>query len=125
MDVPELSPIQECFCALAGPVGGFLLWPLGRWYPELALCAGIQSCYNLLPVYPFDGGRVLRGLTQILVPQYSDMLCAAAEILVYISLLAAGIWLKWSFLAVCMVVFLALKVRSGKIPCKHTVLGVQ
>lgn len=125
MDVPELSPVQEFFCTLAGPIGGLLLLSLGRWYPELALCAGVQSCYNLLPLYPLDGGRILRALANLLIPQYSDAVIFAAEVLVCTGLLVMGLCLKWSFPAIGVIVFLAAKVLSGKIPCKQTFLGVQ
>lgn len=53
---------QECFCALAGPFGGMTLTLLGSVTPAVALCAFLQSAYNLLPIYPLDGGRALYSL---------------------------------------------------------------
>lgn len=57
--------IQTAICAFAGPVGGFLLLIFLRNYPELALCGLIQSVYNLFPIYPLDGGRILYSLASI------------------------------------------------------------
>lgn len=54
-----LSDGKELLCALAGPLCSFLLAPFGIWWPELGLFALGQGFYNLLPIYPMDGGRGL------------------------------------------------------------------
>lgn len=55
-----LDETQELICALAGPVGSFSLVMLSRWLPKTAFCGVIQGLFNLLPIYPLDGGRALR-----------------------------------------------------------------
>lgn len=57
-----MSPIQELLCSLAGPFGGLMPLLFVRYLPYVALSAAIQSIYNLLPVYPLDGGRALRSV---------------------------------------------------------------
>lgn len=57
--VEGLSPRQELFCALAGPGAGLLLLVFGKILPVTALVALCHSLYNLLPIYPLDGGRAL------------------------------------------------------------------
>ena len=59
MEVGGLSNGRELLAAAAGPVGSLGLLLLGRFFPRLALCGLVQGLYNLLPIYPLDGGRIL------------------------------------------------------------------
>ena len=71
---------QELICALAGPMGGFLLLLLAKWVPMIALCSGFHTLYNLLPVYPQDGGRVMRCGARLILPEkWANFLCCLVE----------------------------------------------
>ena len=81
LPLPEMSRGREVLCALAGPLGGLCLLLFARWLPRLALCAAMQSAYNLLPVYPLDGGRALQsGLLLLLSPPKAAAVCRVIEI---------------------------------------------
>lgn len=58
----DMSPAEAVICALSGPLGGLLLTLTIGYLPRLALCALVQSIFNLLPFYPLDGGRALRAM---------------------------------------------------------------
>ena len=66
---PCISNAQELFVASAGPAVNFLLLILGiRKAPMLALVNLILLIYNLLPIFPLDGGRILRAILSLLLP---------------------------------------------------------
>lgn len=52
---------QELLCAAAGPTAGAILAALlYRRAPELAVLSALLTAVNLLPLYPLDGGRMLK-----------------------------------------------------------------
>ena len=59
MHTSSMTLAQEFLCAISGPLASILLFFCYAWSPRIALCAGIQGAFNLLPLGTSDGGRVL------------------------------------------------------------------
>lgn len=114
--LPEMSRGREMICALAGPIGGLLLLFLARWFPRLAICGGIQSAYNLLPIYPLDGGRALQsGLLLFLPPPLANRICNWMALICKWSLCMLAIYgsfgLKLGVFPLIMVALLLIRVK--------------
>ena len=66
MEIFPMSPGRELLCILAGPAVSFSLLAAARFFPRIAICGLIQGLYNLLPIYPLDGGKALRCIASVL-----------------------------------------------------------
>ena len=62
IEAAPMPPGRAAFCALAGPAAGALTIFARNSFSELALAGLVQTVFNLLPVYPLDGGRALRNI---------------------------------------------------------------
>ena len=125
-----MKPGQELLCALAGPLGALSLLLAAKWMPMTALCAMFQSLYNLLPIYPFDGGRALRSAASLVMPdKAATPVCAflGRTVMILLAVLLLGMMVRFHMgLLPLLVVFIHLLGRiRGKIPCKDAADRVQ
>lgn len=111
MDTGPLSRGKSVLCSLAGPLGSLLLLPLAPWFPRLALCGLGQGTFNLLPIYPLDGGRALESL----FPPWRKTRMALLLLLLWGSI----------FLGLGPVPVLAVALAGGNNPCKSRRFRVQ
>lgn len=126
--INDLSGLKMTVCALSGPLGGLLLLLLVRITPRLAICGAIQSLYNLIPVYPLDGGRAVRGVAEhFLSEAHAERFLALWENTILVLLIVLSLWsaikLRLGLFPAICVGFLIY--RNKKIPCKDSHLRVQ
>lgn len=114
-----LSEKETVICALAGPIGGLILLLFSEYFPKLGLCALLQSAFNLLPVYPLDGGRALRSIVCLLFPdRIAKNICNGVEAFLIILMLLGISFLNLGIFPVVIVVLIICKIKKIKIPCK-------
>lgn len=130
METDEPDNRKELICALAGPIGGALLILSGRWFPRLAVCSLVQSVYNLLPIYPMDGGRAMRCVLRRLFSDHIRMIIEriilyTVSILFLVLGLYALLCLKLGPLPLIIVMFSFLRRCPLKCTCKEGGFGVK
>lgn len=120
---------DEWYCALAGPVFGLILALTIRTLPRLGICATFQTCVNLLPIYPMDGGRVIRSvICNIWTEEHANRVSKIVTCIVTLILIVLISRIKDTGLACVLIIILILtelKTHQRKIPCKRSVKWVQ
>ena len=90
-----LSPGRELICTMAGPCGSAALVLLAPWFPRLAICGFVHCFYNLLPIYPMDGGRIFRIVLHFLMrKEAAERFWRCSQLLLRIALIVLVIWLS-------------------------------
>jgi len=107
-----MMPYQELLCALCGPLGGLVTFILTRRsFPQVALCALVQAAYNLIPIYPLDGGRALRCAFACILGSECAMLlsnCISVACIVLVAVITVCILCQWDgkLIAIILIVLL-------------------
>lgn len=130
IEAAPMGHAAQLFCVLAGPIGSLSLLLFAKWIPRTAVCAVIQSAYNLLPLMNLDGGRALHCLIAALFSEstadkackHIQRICAALMVLLG---LYAALRLCIGWLPLLAAVWIAVRAGVIKIPCKSAVPGVQ
>ena len=129
METEDMEPWRELFCALAGPLGSLILVPFFKWIPGIALCGLIQGAFNLLPIYPSDGGRILKCLLEILKIPKRALILEVLEWVTSLGILILGFWAKWNWnlgwSGVIIGGILLLRIIRRNTSCKESRFGVQ
>lgn len=120
METLPMSPGREALCALAGPMGSFLLLFMTEYFPEAGICGVIQGGYNLIPVFPLDGGRIMGCL-------FSERICRVIAIIFIVLLAGCFLWIGMFYWKFAMILFIMalISVIRGKFTCKEAGTAVQ
>lgn len=127
MKTGDMTLLQELVSTLSGPIGSILLVFLVSYFPRIAICGIIHGLYNLLPVYPLDGGRVVNCIFQLIHPNSrGDELHICTKIiglLVMVTVLFLAP--KYSNTIIMLPLLISLCSAISKTPCKQRMKRVQ
>lgn len=117
-----LTNKAEFLCAAAGPCASLMLLFLCRLLPKFALCGLVQGMFNLIPLYPLDGGRMLFCLLRRCSPRRAERVFSIVQRLVLLGFLAflllTGIRGKSGFVLFLFCITVLSRLLLSKIPCK-------
>jgi Zn-dependent protease len=109
-----LAPLTIALCILSGLAGGPEQFPDFNHF--LIAIAIINTCllvFNLLPIYPLDGGQILQAVLWFIVGRVPSLMAASAIGLVGgLGLILLAVWLGDWWLVV-IAVFIALQAGNG------------
>ena len=99
LSIALLGPLTSVAIGLVGALVSWLLWDvappaaaLGLWLATMNLPLGV---FNLVPAYPLDGGRVLRGLLWFAGQdlRWASTVAARVGQVAAVGLLFSGVWI--------------------------------
>lgn len=122
--LPGIS--AELVCAMAGPAGSLALAFFWRMLPRTAVCALVQGLYNLLPLYPLDGGRIFRCILLLICPEKAERILLGTErFLRGAILMGAFLCLFLPDMGIFPAATASLLLLKRKSPCKEGQIRVQ
>lgn len=127
METDCMTSGQEFICAAAGPVGNLCLLLFGSVFPIVAICAFCQFVYNILPIYPMDGGRMLMSFIGIFIPPRSAerwTIGVGFVTVLLITIACVFVCVRYN-IGIMPVIVSCLLWAKLKIPCKDGALRVQ
>ena len=71
VETSQIALKEEAIASLSGPILGISLLASSRWAPRVALCGAIHGLYNLIPIYPYDGGRAVTAALRAILPVHT------------------------------------------------------
>lgn len=113
----DATPAREAIVLLAGPIPGLMLGLAclyvffvggGLWWLALATTALIVNYFNLLPILPLDGGRVVETLLIGRFPRAQVFLLAAGALA-----LGLGAWVFRDPILMAMALALIISLRAA------------
>lgn len=116
---------RETLCAASGPLVSLSLGFLAAIFPRLALCGVAHGLFNLLPLYPMDGGRILNGIIGRF--RFGRPIMFATEWITIIGCSIAALYacFKLVFGPIPLILFTVVLLQRRKIPCKQGQIAVQ
>lgn len=130
METDILTCTAEILCALAGPLGGFSLLLIAKWVPLVAICGCFQSLYNLIPIFPLDGGRAVACVLKRIFPgTQGERIKSIWDSCILLAFVFGGIYaaifLKLGVIPLLLAVILVLRNKIVKTSCKQRPLRVK
>lgn len=119
MHMEPMPAGKEFFVSAFGPAGSILLVLFLRKYPELAVCGLVQGLFNLIPVYPLDGGRMMRCILGCHAEKLEMAVIGIGMVF------AAILGIRYGIIPILVALLASAKAIQRKFPCKESKLAVQ
>ena len=113
-----LMPVwKNLLSSAAGPAASLLLVLFISRFPRVAVCGLCHGFYNLLPVYPLDGGRILNEIYKLLHIQSREIVSKCNGLILYITIVVLvflTIWFRFRGLLFALPLLLKEKYLAKK-----------